>query len=156
MTFTTFDPSDEGHRRFLEYLPTVPWKAGSYMHGIITEGKFHERFGQSARLYFVTDGDEQGAIAGFCALLEQDFAPVPEYRPWIAFMYVAPAYRGHRLSQAMVSFLEGRALEQGWTEVHILTRHHGLYEKYGYSLVRGMPSERHGVDYIYVKELEGE
>lgn len=136
--------------RFLSFLAAAEWKAAEFLRKLLVEGTFYERLGESSQLFFVAEGDE---IMGFCALVEQDFNPIPEYRPWIAFIYVHPDFRGNRLSEKMVDFLEDKARDAGWDKTYIVTQHHGLYEKYGYQFVKSVPSPKHDEDFVYVKDL---
>lgn len=134
----------------LDYAAGVDWGAARMLRSALAEGTFAEKFGDSARAYFMLDG---AAPIGFGALVEQDYAPMPQHRPWIAMIWVDPDYRGRRLSETMVRFLEDRAREGGWETAHILTQHKGLYEKYGYEFIREVDTPVHDHDYFYAKDL---
>ena len=153
----------EDQRELLEALPTIEWGAGKYMYKMITSGEFHARLGETARLYFLREGEageagageagEAGKLVAFVAIVEQDYHPVPEWDRWIAFLYVWPEYRGRRLSEQIISDMEQEIRDMGEHEVHILTRHFGLYDKYGYEFVREEAEAQHGKSYIYRKSL---
>ncbi|MCI5826427.1 MAG: GNAT family N-acetyltransferase [Arcanobacterium sp.] len=125
--------------------------------GADRKGADCERINRGGADHRNADGDdadrEDGPLAGFGAIVEQDYHPVPEWQRWIAFVYVWPEYRGRQLSREIVQFLEGEIAAAGEREVHILTQHRGLYEKYGYELVREEDDGRHAHAYIYHKEL---
>lgn len=148
-TFISWETTSQ-QDRFLDFLDAAEWKAAGFLRTLLAEGTFYERLGESSQLFFVTEGDE---IMGFCALVEQDFNPIPEYRPWISFIYVHPDFRGNRLSEKMIDFLEGKARDAGWNKTYIVTQHHGLYQKYGYQFVKSVPSPKHDEDFVYVGDL---
>ncbi|MDR6939618.1 GNAT family N-acetyltransferase [Arcanobacterium hippocoleae] len=181
MEFIEFNPTAM-QDDLLGFLLKIEWKAGEMLHKHLTAGTFYKRFGQSAQLFFLLDQDTANTdvedtesksasdsapacaarnsesetarkIAGFGAIVEQDFIEIPEFSPWIAFIYVNPEYRGQHLSERIVNFLEAKLKEMENREIYILTQHIGLYEKYGYAQIGDVPSEIHGTAYIYKKEL---
>ena len=135
---------------FLRYLHEADWKAGNLLYRTLKDGTFHTRFGQTAELYFLLDGEQ---IVGFGAIVEQDFFPIPEIKRFLAFLYVDHAYRGRYLSRKIIRHLEETVLSRGETEVHILTQHKGLYEKMNYALVREVEDGVHEHAYLYTKNL---
>ena len=149
MRFELFENLPE-QEWLLEALPKIEWRAGTVLHEALVSGDFHPRFGYTSRLYFLLDDHK---IVGFGTILEQDFHPVPSWRRWIAFIYVYPEYRGWRLSEKIVTFLEDEIRKLGETTVHILTQHQGLYEKFGYTFVREEDDGYHDHSYIYTKDL---
>ncbi|WBW49875.1 GNAT family N-acetyltransferase [Peptoniphilus equinus] len=151
MTFVNYNDADN-QTALLAYLRGVEWNAGRFMHRQLTEDTFYATFGQRAKLFFLMDRHH---IAGFGALVEQDYQKVADFTPWIAFVYVDPAYRGDGWSRRIVTFLEAQAIQEGWHEVYILTQHQGLYGKMDYHFVYSIESHLHGTDYIYHKALIG-
>ena len=89
----------------------------------------------------------------FGAITEQDYLPRPQLKPWISFLYIDPKARGQRLSGKIIEYLEQRLRERGDNTVYLATQHHGLYEKYGYTLQETTDEGIHDRDYLYHKKL---
>lgn len=138
---------------YLEFMRSIEWNAGKFLAKVLASGEYHQKFGTEAEGYFMMDEEQQDTIVGFCNIVEQDFIPVPGVKPWIAMLYIRPEYRGQHLSQKFIEFMEQRIRATGYQEAHILTQHKGLYERYGYELVRELDSTLHGTDYQYRKAL---
>ncbi|MDY6049707.1 MAG: GNAT family N-acetyltransferase [Corynebacterium sp.] len=159
LRFPTDSPDTPETARYLEFLENAPWGAAKFMRKALLSGSFAERFGKTGELYFVLDDaspdtpDNKLPIMGFGAHVEQDFFPIPEFNRFLAFVYVAPNYRGQHLSTQIIEFLENRVRELEEDEVHILTQHSGLYEKMGYTHVRTVDDGVHDEAHVYVKDL---
>jgi GNAT superfamily N-acetyltransferase len=76
--------------------------------------------------------EHEGQITGFCTLTEKDCIPDVDYAPFIGFVFVAEAFRGKRISQAMIFAAADLARQLHFQTVYIATRERGLYEKYGF------------------------
>lgn len=149
MTFISYNNS-KNKQKLLNFLQKAEWPAGPYLAKLIKENKFNEKYGDQAQLFFYIEKDEP---LSFGALVEQDYLPKPELKPWISLIYVAPKSRGQRLSAKMVTYLEKQAKDQGYNQVYLVSRHQGLYEKYGYTLQEELQGIKHDKDYFYVKSL---
>ncbi|EPH89637.1 acetyltransferase, GNAT family, partial [Enterococcus faecalis 06-MB-DW-09] len=57
------------------------------------------------------------------------------YSPYIAIVYVDPAFRGNGISKELVKIVEKQLLKVGFQNIYIVTQHVGLYEKWGYSQI---------------------
>ena len=120
--------------QWLEQLPACDWKAGHFLYSLLKENRFHERYGEKAKVLFLTDGVK---LASFCTYAEKDDIPNTKLKPWIGFVYTYPEYRGRRLMGKLISRVKELAREDGYDTVYISTRDQGLYEKYGYRNIGG-------------------
>lgn len=134
----------------IAYLRGIEWGAGRHLSALLEKDAFQTEYGASAGLYFVRQDRE---FVGFGALVEQDYLPRPELKPWIAFVYVDPKAREQRLSEKIVRYLEAQAAAQGFAKTYLVSQHLGLYEKYGYTLLEKTDEGIHEVDYLYEKTL---
>lgn len=75
---------------------------------------------------------DQSELAGFCSYVKRDIVETISYSPYIATVYVDPDYRGQHLSQQLVRKAEEQLQLAGFSDVYLVTQHHGLYEKLGY------------------------
>ena len=114
--------------QWLEQLPACDWKAGHFLYLLLKENRFHERYGEKAKVLFLTDGVK---LASFCTYAEKDDIPNTKLKPWIGFVYTYPEYRGRRLMGKLISRVKELAREDGYDTVYISSREEGLYEKYG-------------------------
>ncbi|WP_282926320.1 GNAT family N-acetyltransferase [Helcococcus kunzii] len=149
MTFISFKNS-KNKQKLLDFLEEAEWPAGPYLAKLIKENDFYEKYGDQAQLFFYIEKNEPLAFGG---LVEQDYLPKPDLKPWIALIYVDPKSRGQRLSEKMVTYLEKQAKDQGYNKVYLVSRHKGLYEKYGYRLQEELRDIKHDKDYFYIKSL---
>lgn len=76
---------------------------------------------------------EEKEIIGCCALLVSDFLSRQDLWPWLGCLYVEPAWRGRRLSGALMAHARAEASRAGYRELFLSTTHDGLYEKFGWS-----------------------
>lgn len=132
----------------IRYAERCPWSAGPYLAREMREGKY-SGFERVAAL--IADG----RIAGFCNFTAQDELP-PEYgfSPFIGFVYVESACRGHRYSQRMLEAVERYAADCGFKNVYLMSGEKGLYEKYGYTLIGMYPTIFGTRDMLFEKQIE--
>lgn len=134
----------------IAYLEHIEWGAGKHLAERLRRGAFTATYGESAELHIA---EADGKIIGFGAITEQDYLPRPQLKPWISFLYIDPKARGQRLSGKIIEHLEQRLRERGISTVYLATQHHGLYEKYGYTLQETTDEGIHDRDYLYHKKL---
>lgn len=108
-----------------QYANDCSWRAGKTLAGQMRE----EGFSGWERVFVALDN---GAIAGYCTLTERDCIPDVPYTPYIGFVFVGEAYRGMRLSEALIRFALAYAKELGFQCVYLISDHVNLYEKYGF------------------------
>lgn len=72
-----------------------------------------------------------GAPAGTVNLIENDDPARVELRPWLAALFVAPAFRGHGIGAALVRALAGEARRLGCREMYLGTDIPDFYRPLG-------------------------
>ena len=107
------------------YAETCSWDACARMAAFMREGRFTD----GERLFVA---EENGILMGFCALMQAQGFPGPEYAPLVKWIFVEEKYRGKRLSQKLIDRAAAYAKETGCGEIFLTTWHRGLYEKYGF------------------------
>ncbi len=95
-----------------------------------------------------------GQIVGMAYIRKEDYYSLPEIYPWISGIFVTENYRGHRISEKLISFANEYAKENGFNKTYIPSIHIGLYEKYGYCYLRDIVNYGNGTDRLYVKKLK--
>ena len=95
-----------------------------------------------------------GQIVGMAYIRKEDYYSLPEIYPWISGVFVTEDYRGHRISEKLISFANEYAKENRFNKTYIPSIHIGLYEKYGYCYLRDIVNYGNGTDRLYVKELK--
>ncbi len=113
---------------WLKKIAESDWTAGQYLHGLLSENRFHSLAGDSAKLLLLTDGSR---LASFCTYAERDDIPDTDLTPWMGFVYTFPEFRGRRLMGRLIRRVKELARADGYDYVYISTDHTGLYEKYG-------------------------
>lgn len=94
-----------------------------------------------------------GHVVGMAAIMKSDYYPLPEIYPWVTSIFVTEEYRGHRISEKLIDFVNSYAKEIGFNRTYIPTEHVGLYEKYGYCYIKDIVNYGKGVDRLYAKDL---
>ena len=73
---------------------------------------------------------------GTVSLVECDYLPRSDLRPWLADMYVAPKYRNRGIGSALVVRLEQWAGDAGIKALFLITRHQRhFYQRLGWRLL---------------------
>jgi len=103
------------------------WKAAKFLSKKMTNNEFQDWEG-------LVIGESDNQIVGFCSFVRKDIVDLA-YTPYIAIVYVDPAFRGHGFSKELVNIAEKQLLKAGFHTVYIVTQHVGLYEKLGYSQI---------------------
>ena len=116
-------------------LTDCDWTAGHFLYTLLQENRFHERYGENARILLLTDGTK---LASFCSYAEKDEIPDTELKPWLGFVYTYPEYRGRRLMGKLIGRAKELAREDGYDTLYLSTREEGLYEKYGAECIARM------------------
>ena len=104
------------------------WGVGKLVAKRLSRGKFTD-----LETIFVATVD--GQYAGLCKLQERDGYGTdidPALTPFIASVYVDPAFRGRRLVGKLLDATCDYARSLGFESVYIISSHKGLYEKYGF------------------------
>lgn len=143
----------QGHERWDEtiaFAQKSEWSAGPYLAKMMRENRFldWER---------VFAAFEDGQPVGYCDFTEYDEMPKENgFSPFIGFVYVDKAHRGHRISEKLIARAVDYARELGYSRVYIMSGEHGLYEKYGFEKIGEYKTIYGDVDGLFVLPLSGE
>ena len=113
----------------ISFAQSCSWKAGP----VLAERMKENAFQNWERVIVAVEND---GIVGFCTFTEKDELPEEYgYFPFIGFMFVDERYRGNRISEAMIRRVLSYAESIGFRTVYIMSGEHGLYEKYGFTVI---------------------
>ena len=113
----------------ISFAQSCSWKAGP----VLAERMKENAFQNWERVIVAVEND---GIVGFCTFTEKDELPEEYgYSPFIGFMFVDERYRGNRISEAMIRRVLSYAESIGFRTVYIMSGEHGLYEKYGFTVI---------------------
>lgn len=121
-----FKNSSPHWEKLAEKIEQVNWGAAKYL-----ANRMRKDFKDWESVIVAIDEDK---IAGFCSIVKQDIARL-SYTPYIATVYVDPAYRGQHLSAKMITKAEAQLQHLNFSEVYILSGLENFYEKLGYKPV---------------------
>ncbi len=130
-----FEQTKETQNILKEQLLLSEWKAAHYLHSLLNEEAFTERYGLSAKLFMLVDDKK---LIAFCTLAERDEIEAEDMAPWIGFVYTYPDFRGHRYSEWLINHACDTAKKDGRKQVYISSEEVGLYEKYGFGFIADM------------------
>ena len=138
------------HSYWLLKIKESDWIAGQYLYELIMNNKLTTMCGKSTRVLLLTRGLE---LISFCTLAEVDEIDTP-LSPWIGFVYTFPKYRGNRYMGVLIDYAEKIAISRGYKSIYISTEDTGIYEKYGFSFLKNMKTNRGEDSRVYVRELK--
>lgn len=92
-------------------------------------------------------------IVGMATIAKTDYYPMPEISPWISTIFVSEEFRGKRISEKLIDFINRYARGLGFVRTYIPSEHIGLYEKYGYRYLQEIKNYGNGIDRLYVKDI---
>ncbi len=73
---------------------------------------------------------------GYCTFCKTDELPEKYgFYPFIGFVFVDEAHRGHRVSEKLIKSVIIYAKELGFDCIYIMSGEKGLYEKYGFEKI---------------------
>lgn len=80
-----------------------------------------------------------GKCVGTVSIFESDLAERPEYKPWLASLYVEPQYRSQKVGQQLITYLIHYIQQLGYDEVYLKTKNASeYYKKRGWGLVESV------------------
>ena len=126
------------------------WSAAKLLFSLLDQGKLKKLCGQSSEVYLLTDNDK---LISFAVLAEQDEIDVPEFSPWIGFVYTFPAYRGNHYAGEIINHICGVLKADRIVRVYVSTQEIGLYEKYGFTFLKTMINREGKPTRVYTKAL---
>jgi GNAT superfamily N-acetyltransferase len=123
--------------QFFDTVADRIWQAWWKRHGVSLDhiiGRLRENLGAAAMpLALVAhDGD---TFAGTASLISSDLDERPHYTPWVAAVWVEPAFRGRSLSRALVDRAAAAGFAMGHRRIYLCAAEprRALYEKLGWT-----------------------
>ena len=92
-------------------------------------------------------------IAGYCTVAKSDCIPNVPYTPYIGYLFVDEKYRGHRLSQKLISYAMSYLRTLEFSHVFLVSDHENLYEKYGFKVIDKKLAPWGEIEKIYMRKL---
>ena len=108
-------------------INNADWAAAKYLAKKMIGDEFNNWEG-------IVVAESSDRIIGFCSFVSKDIVDLT-YSPYIAIVYVEPAFRGNGISKELVEIAEKQLIIEGFQSIFIVTQHTGLYEKWGYSQI---------------------
>lgn len=94
-----------------------------------------------------------GRIIGMTSVMKEDYYELPDVYPWVSSVFVSEEYRGHRVSEKMISFANDYLRQQGFRKSYIPSGHVGLFERYGYSYITDITNYGGGREHLFFKYI---
>ena len=135
------------------------WGAIPFLLSLLKEGSFHQKLGKGS-LYLLLDEekltDGKPSLASFLTFCDRDEIE-SNLKPWIGFVFTAPAYRGHHLAGQIIEHCmnSAAALYPESEYVYVSSDEKGLYEKYGFEYIGEFDSIYGGADGLFCKSVSG-
>ena len=143
-----FDSDSKAH--WLEEIKNSDWRAGAFLHRMLSENTFFENVGEGSKVLLLTDGDK---LISFCTFSKYDDIQPTDLTPWIGFVYTFPQYRGNRYAGLLFEEAVRLAKAEGVHAIYLSTNHNGLYEKYGFEYLTMMKDIEGEPSKVYVKRV---
>ena len=74
-------------------------------------------------------------LIGMYQFTMEDLFVRPDLYPWLANVWIEPAYRGRGLGRLLLGTVPANARAAGLSELYLFTEHTGLYEKLGWTFL---------------------
>ena len=101
-------------------------------------------------IWVALDGTEPVGTVG---LLRTDLLSRQEFTPWMAVLFVLPAYRGRGIAAQLQAHVLAGARRMGVAEIYLNTKMSGFYEKDGWEYVESDLDDHGEPVRIYRKRL---
>lgn len=87
---------------------------------------------------------------GTVSIFENDWADRPQYRPWLASLFVEPEYRSQKIGEQLIACLLIHLKEMGYSEVFLKTENtSNYYKKRGWQLIESVKNSENEVVDIF-------
>ncbi|MCM1189653.1 MAG: GNAT family N-acetyltransferase [bacterium] len=146
MNFLAITSSDAIWKKVIQFSQNCSWGAGKSLSQNMSDNIFTDW----ERVIIALQGDD---IAGYCTVAKNDCIPNVPYTPYIGYLFVDEKYRGHRLSQKLISYAMTYLRAAGFSRVFLVSDHENLYEKYGFEVIDQKPAPWGEIEKIYMREL---
>ncbi|MDZ7834788.1 MAG: GNAT family N-acetyltransferase [Alkalibacterium sp.] len=147
MDYHIISPADDLWLKVAAFAKSCSWSAADKLGEQMAVNDFLDW----ERVLVAMEGDR---IAGYCTLTEKDSLTETEFTPFIGYVFVDEQFRGERLSEQMVRMASLYLERLGYSTVYIYTGHVGLYEKYGFEVVKRWMKENNEERMILSKKIK--
>lgn len=116
------------------------WRAWWEPHGVpmshITDRIATENLADGA-IPFALVAHEGGTFAGMASVIADDLEERPQYRPWVAAVWVDPQFRSKGIGRALVDRAAGDAFATGVERIYLnaLPARNSFYEGLGWTRI---------------------
>ncbi|MBQ8961455.1 MAG: GNAT family N-acetyltransferase [Ruminococcus sp.] len=149
MTVQILVPGSELWERTIAFAEGCSWRAGRELSRQMREGSFR---GWERVFAAVSNGEP----VGFCTLTEKDCCPAElPWSPFIGFVFVDEAFRGRRISQALINAASAYAGSLGSCQVFAVSGEEGLYEKLGLTRLTMIQTIYGETEQLFVMNIGG-
>ncbi|MCM1122608.1 MAG: GNAT family N-acetyltransferase [Eubacterium sp.] len=148
MNFLSITAADPMWAEVSRFARNCSWSAGKSLSQNMSDNIFTDWERVIAAIH-------ENEIAGYCTVARQDCIPDVPYTPYIGYMFVAEKYRGHRLSQKLISYAMSYLRTLGFHEVFLVSDHENLYEKYDFKVIDQRLAPWGAMEKIYRREIKG-
>lgn len=104
---------------------------------------FKETYANELPITFIANVD--GQCVGTVSVFENDWKERPQYKPWLASLYVEPSYRSQKIGFYLIEELLKHLKKLGYTHVFLKTENaSSYYEKRGWEHIETVLDEQNG------------
>ena len=142
---------EKNKEHWIERISRSKWRAAAYLVSLLREDKLQERYGETAKLLLLTEGDN---LISFCTYAEHDEVSDRSLKPWVGFVFTFPEYIGERRAGKLLEHVYALAKKDGYKTLYVSTEEVGLYEKYGFTYWKKMPTDFGEESRVYRMKIE--
>lgn len=114
------NPGTELSQELLQFIENCSWnEVKEHVSDFVRNARFTDW-----ETMFVAKAD--GKIIGMTSVMKEDYYDLPDVYPWVSTVFVSEEYRGHRVSEKMISFANEYLRQQGFRKSYIPSNHVGL------------------------------
>lgn len=124
---------------FFDQIADRIWRAWWQPHGVplaYIVARMKEGLGAAAipTAFVAHAGD---VFAGTASVIDSDLDERPQYTPWVAAVWIEPAFRSRRIGRKLIAHAASHALATGVPKVYLTARppRRSLYEELGWQVV---------------------
>lgn len=146
MNFLLITADDNMWEKVRQFAANCSWGAGKSLSQNMSDNTFTDWERVVVALY-------ENNIAGYCTVAKSDCISNVPYTPYIGYLFVDEKYRGHRLSQKLISYAMSYLRTLNFSQVFLVSDHENFYEKYGFKVIDKKPAPWGEMEKIYMREL---
>ncbi|MGB3867715.1 MAG: GNAT family N-acetyltransferase, partial [Xanthobacteraceae bacterium] len=124
---------------FFDSVADRIWRAWWQPHGVplaYITARLKDGLGAAAmpRAFVAHDGE---TLAGTASVIASDLDERPQYTPWVAAVWIEPAFRSRLIGRKLIAHAARHALSAGAPKVYLTARppRRSLYEELGWQVV---------------------